>query len=297
MDNNTQTTMDRRGFLKLSGAGLSGLLLQPTGQAFASASSEDDVAILYDASRCLGCRACERACKECNNLPAEPEPPSDLSAITWNLIQQRKGVALDDQPFFNLQCMHCTDAACVMVCPTGALYKDRRGFVALDEDKCNGCGYCTQFCPFGAPHLKDVNLVTGEAQAGKCIFCCQNQPQEGVGRVACVEACPTGALRLDWRQKLVDEAKIRVSELKAAGHSRAMLYGEKEAGGLHRLSVLLDEPSAYGLLDDPQVPITLSYVWQKILQPVGSIAFGATLVSSAAAYLITRRTVHMEEVE
>jgi len=275
MNNNTQTTMDRRGFLKLSGAGLSGLLLQPTAQAFASASSEDDVAILYDASKCIGCRACERACKECNNLPVEPEPPSDLSAITWNLIQQRKGIALDDQPFFNLQCMHCTDAACVMVCPTGALYKDRRGFVALDEEKCNGCGYCTQFCPFGAPHLKDVNLVTGKAKAGKCI----------------------GALRLDWRQKLVDEAKIRVSELKAAGHSGAMLYGEKEAGGLHRLSVLLDEPSAYGLPDDPQVPITLSYVWQKILQPVGSIAFGATLVSSAAAYLITRRTIHMEEVE
>jgi formate dehydrogenase iron-sulfur subunit len=297
MDNNTQTTMDRRGFLKLSGAGLSGLLLQPTAQAFASASSENDVAILYDASKCIGCRACERACKECNNLPVEPEPPSDLSAITWNLIQQRKGVALDEQPFFNLQCMHCTDAACVMVCPTGALYKDKRGFVAFDEDKCNGCGYCTQFCPFGVSHLKDVNLVTGKAKAGKCIFCCQNQPQEGLGRVACVEACPTGALRLDWRQKLVDEAKIRVSELKAAGHSGAMLYGEKEAGGLHRLSVLLDEPSAYGLPDDPQVPITLSYVWQKILQPVGSIAFGATLVSSAAAYLITRRTIHMEEVE
>ncbi len=297
MGNNTKTTMDRRNFLKLSGAGLGGLLFHPTGQVFASARSEDEVAILYDASKCIGCKACERACKECNNLPTEPEPPSDLSAITWNLIQQRKGVALDDQPFFNLQCLHCTDAACVMVCPTGALYKDRRGFVAFDEDKCNGCGYCTQFCPFGAPHLKDVNLVTGEAKAGKCIFCCQNQPQEGVGRVACVEACPTGALRLDWRQKLVDDAKIRVSELKAEGESGAMLYGEKEAGGLHRLSILLDEPSAYGLPTDPQSPITLSRVWQKIIQPLGSIAVGLTTVGLGVNFMIARRSIKLEEEE
>ena len=297
MDNNKRVTVDRRGFLRLSGAGLGRLLLQPVDQALASAADEDDVAILYDASRCIGCRACERACKECNNLPAEPAPPSDLSAITWNLIQQRKGVALDDQPFFNFQCMHCTDAACVMVCPTGALHKDKKGFVALDEEECNGCGYCTQFCPFGVLHLKDVNLITGEARAGKCIFCCQNQPQEGVGRVACVEACPIGALTLGWRGTLVDRAKIRVSELKAEGHSGAMLYGEKEAGGLHRLSILLDEPSAYGLPNDPQVPITFSHIWQKIVQPLGIAAFGATILGTTGAFLVTRRTIKMEEVE
>jgi len=297
MDNNKRLTMDRRDFLRLSGAGLGGLFLQLSAHGSASAAGEGDVAILYDASKCLGCRACETACKECNDLPAEPEPPSGLSAITWNLIKQRKGVALDAQPFFNLQCLHCTDAACVMVCPTGALYKDHRGFVAFDEDQCNGCGYCTQFCPFGVPHLKDANPVTGEAKAGKCIFCCQNQPQEGVGRVACVEACPTGALRLDWRQKLVDEAKIRVSELKATGHGKATLYGEKEAGGLHRLSILLDEPSAYGLPDDPQAPITFSRIWQKIVQPLGTAAFGAALLGITGTFLVTRRMIKMEEVE
>ncbi len=297
MDNNKRAMVDRRDFLKLAGVGLSGSLLQPSGQAFASAAGEDDVAILYDASKCIGCKACESACKECNNLPPEPEPPSDLSAITWNLIQQRKEVALDDRPFFNFQCMHCTDAACVMVCPTGALYKDHRGFVALDEDKCIGCGYCTQFCPFGVPHLKDVNLATGEAKAGKCIFCCQNQPQEGIGKVACVEACPTGALTLGRRETLVDEAKIRVSELKVEGHSGAMLYGEKEAGGLHRLSILLGEPSGYGLPDDPQVPITFSHIWQKIVQPLGIVAFGAAILGITGAFLVTRRTIKMEEVE
>jgi formate dehydrogenase iron-sulfur subunit len=297
MDNKKRALVDRRDFLKLTGVGLSGFVLQPSDQAFASTSSEDEVAILYDASKCIGCRACEEACKECNNLPAEPEPPSDLSAITWNLIKQRKGVDQEDWPFFNDQCMHCTDAACVMVCPTGALYKDKRGFVAVDEDKCNGCGYCTQFCPFGVPDLKDVNLVTGEAKVGKCIFCCQNQPQEGIGRVACVEACPTGALTLGWREDQLEVARDRIAQLKTDGHSGAMLYGESEAGGLHRLSILLDEPSAYGLPADPQGPITFSSVWQKIIQPLGEAALGATILGVIGAFFVTRRNIRMEEVE
>ena len=297
MNSNKRAMMSRRGFLKLSGISLSGVLLQPAGHTFVSTSRGHEVAILYDASKCIGCHACEKACKACNNLPSEPEPPSELSAITWNLIKKRAGVDPANWPFFNSQCMHCTDAACVMVCPTGALYKDKKGFVALDEEKCNGCGYCTQFCPYGASHLKDVNVITGEAKAGKCIFCCENQPQEGVGRVACVEACRTGALRLDWREKLVDEAKIRVAELKAEGYRRAMLYGEKEAGGLHRLSILLDEPSAYDLPVDPEVPVTLSRTRQKVVQPLGLAAFGASILGITGAFLITRRTIHMEQVE
>jgi formate dehydrogenase iron-sulfur subunit len=297
MDNNKRAVVDRRDFLKLTGVGLSGLILQPSEQAFASTPGEDEVAILYDASKCIGCRDCESACKECNNLPTEPVPPSDLSAVTWNLIKQRKGVDQSDWPFFNDQCMHCTDAACMMVCPTGALYKDKKGFVAVDEDKCNGCGYCTQFCPFSVPDLKDVNLITGEAKVGKCIFCCQNQPQEGVGRVACVEACPTGALTLGWREDQLEVARDRVAQLKADGHSKAMLYGESEAGGLHRLSILLDEPSAYGLPVDPQGPIALSRVWQKIIQPLGEIALGATILGVIGAFFVTRRNIRMEEVE
>jgi formate dehydrogenase iron-sulfur subunit len=297
MENNKRAVVDRRGFLKLTGVGLGGFMLQPSDQAFVSTPDEDEVAILYDASKCIGCRACEGACKECNNLPAEPVPPSDLSAITWNLIKQRKGIDQADWPFFNYQCMHCTDAACVMVCPTGALYKDKKGFVAVDEDKCNGCGYCTQFCPFGVPDLKDVNLVTGEAKVGKCIFCCQNQPQEGIGRVACVEACPTGALTLGWRENQLEVARDRIAQLKADGHGKAMLYGESEAGGLHRLSILLDEPPAYGLPVDPQGPITFSNVWQKIIQPLGEVALGATVLGVIAAFFVTRRNIRMEEVE
>jgi formate dehydrogenase iron-sulfur subunit len=296
MANNRQVIVDRRRFLQFTGATLGGLLLQPSELAFASAPIGDDIAILYDADKCIGCRACEEACKEYNNLPAEPTVPSDLSAITWNLIKQRKGVGQDDGPFFNYQCMHCTDAACVMVCPTGALFKDGKGFVAFDEDKCNGCGYCTQFCPFGVPHLKGVNLITGEATAAKCTFC-QDKVRAGTGGPSCAEACPTGALIWGSHQTLLEGAKARVSELKAQGYSKAMLYGENEAGGLHRLSILLDEPSVYGLPVDPQASITFSSIWQRVIQPLGGVALGAAALCVIMGFFITRRNIRMEEVE
>ncbi|MBN1659436.1 MAG: 4Fe-4S binding protein [Anaerolineae bacterium] len=294
MGNDRRATLFRRDFLKLMGLGVGASLVKTPGQALASPAGADEVAILYDASKCLGCRACERACKECNDLPQEPEPPTGLSAITWNLIMQRQGVAANDQPFFNMQCMHCTNAACVAVCPTGALYKDPKGFVAFDEAKCNGCGYCTQFCPFGVPHLKESTTVT--TKAGKCIFCCTHQqPSDGPGSVACVEACPTGALTLGWRDNQLETAKARVAQLKADGHSAAMLYGETEAGGLHRLSILLDEPHAYGLPADPQGAVDFSTVWQRVIQPLGGIAVGATAVGLVINWLIARTKIKVEE--
>jgi formate dehydrogenase iron-sulfur subunit len=294
MDNNKRATVDRRDFLKLAGVGLGGLCLQPSGQAFASAPNEDDVAILYDVSKCIGCRICEEACKEYNNLPVEAVPPSDLSTIKWNLIKQRQGSDAADWPFFNYQCMHCTDAACVMVCPTGALYKDAEGFVAFDERKCNGCGYCTQFCPFGVPHLGDVNLITGQAKAAKCTFC-QQKVRAGIGGPSCAESCPTGALVWGRRGVLLEEAKARVTDLKTEGYSKARLYGEREAGGLHRLSILLDAPAAYGLPVDPQGPISLSFVWQRIIQPLGEVAVGVTALGLVIDWLVARKQIKVEE--
>jgi len=296
MDKNNQATVSRRDFLKLTGVGLSGALLQPASTASASAPGKDDVAILFDASKCIGCRACERACTEYNNLPTEPELHSELSATTWNFIGQREGVDQDHWPFFNYQCMHCTNAACTIVCPTRALHKDEMGFVAFDQDKCIGCGYCTQFCPYGVPHLRDVNLLTGAARATKCTFC-QAKVSAGEGGPSCAEACPTGALTWGKRETLLKEAKSRVSELKTGDYSKATLYGETEAGGLHRLSILLDEPSAYDLPVDPQGPITLANICKKFVPPVGLAAFGAAGLGIATAFLLARHNIHMEEEE
>jgi formate dehydrogenase iron-sulfur subunit len=285
--------------------GLSGLLLHPSGEARASTPTQNELAILYDASKCIGCRACERACKTHNDLPAVDEPNAELSATTWNLIVARIGVELNDQPYFNYQCMHCTDAACAMGCPSGALAIDDWGFVSFDQNKCIGCGYCTQFCPFGIPHLGEVNLLTGEARAAKCTFC-QDKIEALTdesscacpeGGPSCAEACPTGALTWGEREALLAEAKTRVSELKAGGHSGALLYGEHEAGGLHRLSILLDQPSAYGLPDDPGGQFFLARLYRKIIQPAGFTVFGAALVGVVAAFGLARRHIHMEEVE
>jgi formate dehydrogenase iron-sulfur subunit len=288
--------VNRRDFLKLSGVGLSGLLLQRPGQAMALGPAQSDLTILYDASKCIGCRACERACKEYNELPAPSESNTELSATAWNLIATRKGVGLDDQPFFNYQCMHCTDAACAMGCPAGALSKDERGFVSFDQDRCIGCGYCTQFCPFGIPQLGEVDVITGEGRAAKCTFC-HDKTRAGTGGPSCAEACPTGALTWGERGALLTEAKTRLAKLKTEGHSDALLYGEHEAGGLHRLSILLDQPSAYGLPDDPGGSFTVARLYRKIIQPAGFAAFGAAFVGVIAAFALARRNIHMEEVE
>jgi formate dehydrogenase iron-sulfur subunit len=291
-----EVNVNRRDFLKLSGASLSGLLLQRSGQVMASALDQNDLAILYDASKCIGCRACERACKEHNDLPVPSEANTELSATAWNLIVAREGVGPDAQPFFNYQCMHCADAACAMACPSGALSKDEKGFVSFEQDRCIGCGYCTQFCPFGIPQLGDVNLITGEAKAAKCTFC-QDRVRAGTGGPSCAEACPTGALTWGERGTLLAAAKTRVSELKTQGHSGALLYGEHEAGGLHRMSILLDEPYAYGLPEDPGGSFALARLYRKIIQPAGLAIFAAAFIGAVTAFTLARRTIHMEEVE
>ena len=294
MESNAASLLDRRRFLKMAAVSVGGLLLGPSQPAQAAQVPEGELGILYDASKCIGCRKCEEACKAYNGLPEEPTRPSELSADTWNLIVQREGVDRADDPFFLRQCMHCTDAACVSVCPTGALYKDERGFVALDAELCNGCGYCTQFCPFGVPHLGDVDLVTGAAQTAKCTFC-QAKVWSGEGGPSCAEACPTGALTWGNRQELVAQAQDRVDELREEGRGTARLYGLEQAGGLHRVSILLDQPAAYGLPDQADGPFIFSAMWQRVIQPLGGVAVGATGLGLVLNWLVARTQIKAEE--
>lgn len=295
----SEIQMSRREFLGLSALGLGISLAGARSAAATRAAAPDEVAILYDPVKCVGCKACQMACKRWNRLPNEStdplsiyESPQDLSAITWNIIQLRRTEV--GWHFFNYQCMHCTDAACVEVCPTGALAHDPLGFVLLDRDKCNGCGYCTQFCPYGVPHLQVVNLLTGEARSAKCTFC-QDRLWAGIGGPACVEVCPVEALIWGRRGELLEKARVRVTELQSQGMN-ARIYGENEAGGLHRLSILLDEPEQYGLPSAPKTP-TFARAWQRVIQPLGNVAFGAALVGILGAFLFVRRRIRMEEVK
>jgi formate dehydrogenase iron-sulfur subunit len=294
--------LTRRDFIKLSaasvgGSAASGILLSP---ARAQAAG-DALAILYDPSLCIGCRACQMACKQWNNLPGEStdpagiyETPTGLSATTWNIIKLRENAGAEPH-FFNYQCMHCADAACVSVCPSGALYKDERGFTAYDASKCIGCGYCTQWCPYGVPHLQVESLLAGTGKAAKCTFC-QDRIRQGIGGPSCAERCPVGALTWGPRETLLEHAKQRVETLKTGGLSSARIYGETESGGLNRLSILFAEPEAYSLPDDPSAPL-VARVWQNIIQGAGALAIAAAAVGAFGAFLLSRGKITMEEVE
>jgi len=264
-----------------------------------------DKAILYDATRCTACRGCQAACKQWNeNDEAIPETengvksvnrgsyenPPDLSPRTWLKMEFRE-VERDgkvDWLFTRRACMHCTDAACVKVCPSGALYHDERGFVAYNKDLCTGCGYCADFCPFDVPR-SDRNWLTGVAKMDKCVLCTTpglNRLDEGL-EPACVKTCPPKALLYGDRDALVAEGKQRVQALQANGNSSATLYGENELGGLHVLYVLADSPETYGLPVNPQVP-AMATAWQDIIQPLGWIVGGATIVGLGVNYLVAR---------
>jgi formate dehydrogenase iron-sulfur subunit len=300
--------LNRRDFLRLSGATLAGGLLVPPATVLAQASS-DQLGILYDSSKCIGCRACQMACKRWNNLPPDTEDavtlpdesasklydtPLGLSADTWTLIKLH-GAGESDWHFMNYQCMHCADAACVTVCPTGALFKDERGFTAYDKEKCIGCGYCTQFCPYGVAHLKVESVLSGKAKAAKCTFC-QDRVNSGIGGPFCATTCPTGALTWGSRSELLDRAKARVEYLKGEGSSSVQLYGEHEAGGLGRMTILFGNPEEYGWSEKLAAP-TVGKAWQNIIQTVGAVAIGASTLGALLAFLLSRSNIHMEEVE
>ncbi len=261
------------------------------------------VAMLLDLTKCTACRGCQAACKQWNDLPAEEttnrgsyQNPEALSYDTYTLIHFREETRDNGTLawlFLNQRCLHCSDAACVDVCPTGALSHNGMGLVSFEEAKCNGCGYCTQFCPFGIPRLGQKDTLTGEAKSSKCTFC-QDRTTNGL-TPACAQACPTGAIVFGERNEMMDEGKRRVEALKAKGRADARLYGEKELGGLHQMYVLEEKASIYGLPENPKYPAGATF--RNIIKPVGNIAIGAVLVGSVAVFFITRRNIKMEEVE
>jgi len=217
------------------------------------------MAMLIDTSKCTACRGCQVACKQWNDLPAEEthnwgsyQNPEHLSATTWKLVTFNEMGAGDDLRWFfvPMQCLHCAEASCVSVCPTGAAYH-RGDYVLIDQSQCIGCGYCVQACPFGVPHSIPGPDGRHKSTARKCTFCI-DRVSSGL-LPACAKTCPAGAYTVGERNELIAAGKARVEQLKAKGDANAYLYGEHELGGLQVMMVLRDSPSLYGLPEAPRV--------------------------------------------
>ena len=250
-------SLNRRNFLKILGISSGGLLLKPVkSKASNKKSFKNEIAVLYDASKCVGCKSCQNACKRVNGLPPEIsanglyDAPLELSEKTWSLIELAK--PKDKHPFFFKRCFHCTEASCVNVCPTGACHHLSNGVVVIDQNWCIGCGYCAQACPFEVPHLGEGKE---KSTARKCFLCIQRLKRGE--KPGCVANCTTGALQFGKRKDLITYARIRVDELKKQGYENANIYGDNELGGLHHISILLDKPSVYGLPESPQVATSI----------------------------------------
>lgn len=255
------------------------------------------LALLQDMSRCVACKACQVACKEWNELPAAAtsntgsyENPRALSPVTWTYVQflEEERDGRPEWRFFKTQCMHCTNAPCAEVCPTGAIARHASGFVAVERDRCNGCGYCAKFCPYGVPQVDVQSRVTGRAKIAKCTLC-EDRVTNGL-TPACAKACPAGAITFGERDALLTRGRERVAQLRTAGFAGATLYGERELGGLGVLSVLPAAPARYPALPaDPDRAWRLAAGWQRYLQPLGAAGLLLGAVGLAINYLSVRR--------
>uniref|UniRef100_A0A7C1FH28 4Fe-4S dicluster domain-containing protein n=1 Tax=Caldilinea aerophila TaxID=133453 RepID=A0A7C1FH28_9CHLR len=234
-------------------------------------------AFLLDLARCIGCEACAAACMAGNELP--------FGAQYIHLIEQTQGAFPDlTGGFKNHRCYHCADAACVKVCPTGALYKED-GLTRLNREVCIGCAYCVDACPFDVPRI-----VNG--RSSKCDACAATT--KAGGQPWCVRTCPSDALHYGERQEILAEAHRRVEAIKAR-YPKARVYGETEAGGLGVVIVLPDEPEAFGLPVNPQRPLLLD-MWQNVVQPAAAGLTGLSVLVAGVAAIIARRN-HMKELE
>ena len=285
--------VSRKDFLKAAGGAAGLLLLQPTSLALAEESqTHAGMAMLVDVTKCVNCWWCYAACKNYNKLPETikpaPEQPPPLSPDVWTTL---KPIKIGNEWHSRKQaCNHCTDAACVEVCPTGALSYNRLGFVQYDKEKCSGCGYCAEFCPFGIPQLEN-NKLTGLTVMDKCTFC-HDRVTNGE-QPACAEACPTGAIKFGKRAELVEEGRERIATLGKA-NVNGVFYGDKELGGLHVMYVLDDAPEVYGLPANPEVPAPAMV--RDVLKWVGVGAAVAAVAGFGLNYIIAREVKMTSEL-
>lgn len=252
---------------------------------------------LVDVTKCIGCRSCQAACKNWNQLPAVEteftgsyENPADLSSDTWCRVRFNEHTDNGEVKWYFsfYSCMHCTEAACMNICPAEAISRTSLGTVKIDQEICQGCGGCAGVCPFSVPRV-------GNGAAWKCTSCF-DRISNGLG-TACSKACPTGAISFGDADDKIAEAEARVADLQGKGHSNAQVYGKEELGGLGVVYVLADSPDKYGLPVDPQVALSSYYFWKVALGPVKTVATVGLAAGALAGWLKIRKEEVIKEKE
>lgn len=239
---------------------------------------------LIDVSKCTGCRSCQLACKQWNQQPAKQtenrgtyQNPPDLQSNTWTLIRFQEVADKDGVKWLFRKdgCMHCTDAACVKVCPSGALHYTEYGTVGIHHERCIGCKECVTACPFDIPRYDGAT-----DKIYKCDLCLTRI--QAALEPACVKACPTGALKFGDKADMLKLAHKRAKEL----GENASVYGDKFVDGTHVLYVLQEKPAVYDKLPmKPSVPLSI-IVWKDLLKPLSLLAAGGVIAGSFLHYII-----------
>ena len=262
----------------------------------APARPDVTVSKLVDIDLCIGCKACEIACKEWNELGVDPtsnfgsyQSHQDLTPNTWDLMRFNE-VDLPDGGLAWLirkdSCLHCEEPGCLLACPApGAVVQYTNGIVDFDHDKCIGCQYCIAGCPFDIPRFD-----AGTAKVYKCTMCA-DRIADGMAP-ACAKACPTGSILFGTKEEMTDYGTNKVAKLQARGFDDAMLYDPSGVGGVHMMYVvprgnLLTE---YGLPVAPDVRgVTTWHGAVSNLRRVGAVALWAGVIGSLLYWLRTGR--------
>ena len=249
------------------------------------------VAKLIDVSKCIGCKACQVACMEWNDLRDEIgtnhgvyDNPLDLTDKSWTVMRFSEVEVEQGKLEWLIRkdgCMHCADPGCLKACPApGAIVQYSNGIVDFHEEHCIGCGYCITGCPFNVPRISKK-----DSKAYKCTLC---SDRVSVGQEpACVKTCPTGALVFGSKEDMIQHAEERIVDLKSRGYNNAGLYDPPGVGGTHVMYVLqhADQPKLYnGLPKDPHISLWVE-LWKGVLKPIMSLGLGLVALTGFFHYV------------
>jgi formate dehydrogenase beta subunit len=252
---------------------------------------EVGVCKLMDTTTCIGCKACEVACVEWNDLPFQETKFDNtyqtMPETTWNFWQLIKFNEHEREDgtmmwlFRKDQCMHCEDPGCLRACPAdGAIVQYENGIVDFQQDKCIGCQLCMSGCPFNIPKF---NQTTKKVY--KCTLC-SDRVGQGL-EPACIKACPTGCLHFGTKDEMVQLANTRAEQLRENGFANAGVYDPSSVGGTHVIYVLHDatKPELYGgLPSNPRIPVVYTW-WKYLLKPIGLATVGLGAIGMFFHYL------------